>query len=392
MPEKQTFMPITRRSFVTTAGLSGASLLALRRQSFAALQAPGSPLALPPPRLLLHNNENPLGPGQAALDAVRVQLKEGGLAGRYPFDVAAATTRSIAERFGAKPENVALGCGSTQVLRSSVEVFTSNTQGLVSAIPTYEECMDDAELIGRPVRAIPLNPQMKIDLDAMAEASKGAGLVFVNNPNNPTATVWSGDAIEAFIDKVLKASPDTTILLDEAYHDYVTDPSHRTQVPLALRNPRVLVARTFSKAHGMAGMRTGYVLGMPEPIKRLNAWEGGGYLNIPGLIAASVSIKDQARLDAEKARNTEARQFTIDWFKARGCDSTDSQCNFIFVNVKQAVRTFREACRREGVLVARDFPPYEKTHCRISIGTLDEMKQAVMVFEKALAAAPAKAA
>ncbi len=385
-------MPFTRRSFVTTAGLSGASLLALRREAFAALPAPDSPMALPPPRLLLHNNENPLGPGQAVLDALRVQLKDGVPAGRYPFALAGETTKAIADRFGAKPENVALGCGSTQVLRSAVEVFTSSTKGLVSAIPTYEECMGDAELLGRPVRAIPLDSQMKIDLDAMAEASKGAGLVFVNNPNNPTATVWSGDAIGAFIEKVLKASPDTTILLDEAYHDYVTDPSHRTQVPLALKNPRVLVARTFSKAHGMAGMRTGYVLGMPETVAKLNAWEGSGYLNIPGLIAAAVSIKDQARLDAEKARNTEARQFTIDWFKARGCEPTDSQCNFLFVNINQPVRGFREACRKEGVLVARDFPPYENSHCRISIGTLEEMKQATEVFARALAAAPAKAA
>ena len=385
-------MPYTRRSFVTTAGLSGASLLALRRESFAAFQAPASPMALPPARLLLHNNENPLGPGQAVLDALRSQLKDGGPAGRYSFDLAIETTKAIADRFGAKPENVALGCGSTQVLRSAVEVFTSSKKALVSAIPTYEECMNDAELLGRPIRAIPLNAQMKIDLDAMAEASKGAGLVFVNNPNNPTATVWSADAIAAFIDKVLKASPDTTILLDEAYHDYVTDPTHRTQVPLALKNPRVLVARTFSKAHGMAGMRTGYVLGMPETIKMLNAWEGSGYLNTAGLIAAAVSIKDQARLDAEKARNTEARQYTVDWFKARGCDSTDSQGNFIFVDLKQPVRGFREACRKEGVLVARDFPPYEKSHCRISIGTLEQMKQATEVFARALAAAAAKAA
>ena len=385
-------MPFTRRSFVRTVGLSGASLLALRREGLAAFQAPAAPAALPPPRLLLHNNENPLGPGQAVLDALRRELKDGGPAGRYPFQSAETAVKAIAERFGANPENIALGCGSTQVLRSAVEVFTSTSKALVSAHPTYEECADDAALIGHPVRNIPLDAQMRIDLNAMADASKGAGLVFVNNPNNPTATLWGGDAIAAFIDKVLKGSPDTTILLDEAYHDYVTDPSHRTQIPLALKNPRVLVARTFSKAHGMAGMRTGYVIGMPDTIKKLNAWEGGGYLNVPGLIAAAVSIKDQARLDAEKARNTEARQFTIDWFKARGCESTDSQCNFIFVNLKQPVRGFREACRKEGVLVARDFPPYEKTHCRISIGTLEEMKQAIVVFEKALAAAPVKAA
>jgi histidinol-phosphate aminotransferase len=326
------------------------------------------------------------------LDAVRAGLKDGGPAGRYPFKASDAAVKAIADKFGAKPENVVLGCGSTQVLRSAVEVFTSTSKALVSAIPTYEECMDDAERIGHPVKAIPLDDKMRIDLNAMAEASKGAGLVFVNNPNNPTATVWPADAINAFIDRVLKSSPDTTILLDEAYHDYVTDPGHKTQIPLALKNPRVIVARTFSKAHGMAGMRTGYVIAHPDTAKKLASWEGGGYLNVPGLLAATASIQDQARLDAEKARNTEARQFTIDWFKQRGLDSTDSQCNFIFVNIKQPTKGFREACRKEGLLVARDFPPYEKSHCRISIGTIDEMKQAVQIFERALQAATAKAA
>jgi histidinol-phosphate aminotransferase len=386
----------TRRSFVSSIGLSGASLLLARRDALALQQrrapgpaAPAQPL--PPPRLLLHNNENPEGPGQAVLDAVRAALKQGEPAGRYPMKRADDLTKAIAEKYGVKPENVALGCGSTQILTSAVQVFTSTSKPLVSGIPSYEECAGYAERIGTPVRAIPLDAQMKLDLNAMVEASKGAGLVFVNNPNNPTGTLWSGDAIAAFIDKVLKLEPNATVLLDEAYHDYVTDPSHRTQVALAIKNPRVIVARTFSKAHGMAGMRIGYALGHPDTIKKVMSWEGGGFLNVPGIIAAVTSIKDQARLDAEKARNTEARKYTIDWFAARGYDSTDSQCNFIFVNVKRPAREFRDACRKEGVLVARDFPPYEKSHVRISIGSLAEMKEATEVFARALAA-PAKAA
>lgn len=393
MSQKEAFMSFTRRAFVKTAGLSGAALLATRQKALAGLYTqPAAGAPLPPPRLLLHNNENPLGPGQLALDAVKSALKQGEPAGRYPGRNAEALAKAIAEKYGVKPENVVLGCGSTQVLTSAVQVFTSTTKPLVSGIPSYEECMDYAERIGTPVLAIPLDPQMRLDLNAMADVSKGAGLVFVNNPNNPSATLWSGDAIAAFIDKVLKLSPETTILLDEAYHDYVTDPSHRTQIPLALKNPRVLVARTFSKAHGMAGMRTGYAIGHADTVKKVASWEGDSFLNVPGLIAGAVSIKDQARLDSERTRNTEARKYTIDWFKERGCESTDSQCNFIFVNVKRPCREFREACRKEGVLVARDFPPYEKTHVRISIGTLEQMREATEVFQKALTAAPAKAA
>jgi histidinol-phosphate aminotransferase len=218
----------------------------------------------------------------------------------------------------------------------------------------------------------------------MAVAAKGAGVVFLNNPNNPTATLHSADAVGAFIDRVLQASPDTTILIDEAYHDYVTDKSHKTQVPLAIKNPRVIVARTFSKAHGMAGMRLGYGIGHPETIAKIWSWENANALNLPGMIAGMASIRDQPRLDAERDRNTVARQFTIDWFAKAGFPSTDSQANFIFVDIKRPVKEFRDACRAQGVLVARDFPPFEKSHCRISIGTLDQMKQAVAVFGQVL--------
>jgi histidinol-phosphate aminotransferase len=178
-------------------------------------------------------------------------------------------------------------------------------------------------------------------------------------------------------------APDALVLIDEAYHDYVTDPSHRTQAARAVKDPRVVVARTFSKAHGMAGMRVGYAIGHPETIKRLN-WEGPNALNVAGIVAATASIKDQARLQRESARNTEARKFTIDWFSKAGFASTDSQTNFVFVDIKRPAKAFRDACREQGVLVARDFPPLEKSHVRVSIGTLDEMKQATAVFGKVL--------
>ncbi len=372
----------TRRGFVKTLGLGGAFVLGARGGMGAELlqvqpSVPGKPL-------LLHNNENPLGPGAAVLDALRAALGEGGPAGRYAFRRVGELHEAIALKFGVKPENVVSGCGSTQILRAAVQRFTSPTQALVAGQLTYEECAGYADLIGTPVRAIPLDKDLKLDLGAMAEAAKGAGLVFLNNPNNPTAHLHGGDAVSAWIDQIRTSSPDTTILIDEAYHDYVTDPSHRTQVGAAVKDPKVIVARTFSKAHGMAGMRVGYALGHPDTIRQLESWEGSNALNIMGILAATASIRDQARLDAESARNTAARKYSSDWFAKAGFASTDSQTNFLFVDIKRPVREFREACRAQGVLVARDFPPFEKSHVRISIGTLDEMKRATDVFGKVL--------
>ena len=372
-------MSYTRRAFVKAAGLGGAGVLAARRQAWAAL--PGT---VPPPRpLLLHNNENPLGPGPAVLDAVRTALGTGGRAGRYCFDEVAVLQRAIAERFAVTPENVVIGCGSTQILRNAVQVFTSPARPLVAGQMTYEECPSYAEMIGTPVRGIPLTPTLQLDLEATAASAKGAGMVFLNNPNNPTATILSGNAVDGFIERVLAADRECVVLIDEAYHDYVTDPSHRSQAARAVKDPRVIVARTFSKAHGMAGMRVGYGLAHPDTAKRL-AWEGSMPLNIAGLLAATASIQDQVRLDREQARNTEARRFTIDWFARAGFRSTDSQANFVFVDIGRPAKAFREACKEQGVLVARDFPPLEASHVRVSVGTLAEMKSAVEVFGKVL--------
>jgi histidinol-phosphate aminotransferase len=378
-PREEAAVSCTRRAFVTAVGLGGAGLLAARRQAWAALTG-----SAPPPRpLLLHNNENPVGPDPAVLEAVRSALGSGGRAGRYCFEDVGPLHQAIAERFGVTPENVVTGCGSTQILRAAVQVFTSPARPLVAGQMTYEECASYADLIGTPLRAVALDRALQLDLEAMAAAAKGAGMVFLNNPNNPTGTVLSGDAVGAFIERVHSVAPECVVLIDEAYHDYVTDPSHRTQAPRAVKDPRVVVARTFSKAHGMAGLRVGYALGHPDTVKAL-AWEGRNALNIAGLVAATASIGDQAHLDREKARNTEARRFTIDWFARARFKSADSQTNFVFVDVGRPAKEFRDACKEQGVLVARDFPPLERSHVRISVGTLEEMKRAVAVFANVL--------
>jgi len=382
MPRKEADMSFTRRAFVKTVGVGSAAFMAARRSAWAELLQAPAPARAPRP-LLLHNNENPLGPGEAVLEAVRSALGQGGPAGRYPWDDVTQLHQAIADRFGVSPENVVTGCGSTQILREAVQIFTSPVKPLVAGQLTYEECAGYADLVGTPVRAIPLDRSLKLDLEAMADAARGAGVAFVNNPNNPTATLLSGDAMDAFIERVHTAAPDAVVLIDEAYHDYVTDPSHRTQIPRAVKDPRLVVARTFSKAHGMAGMRVGYAIGHPDTIKRL-AWEGPNALNVAGIVAATASIKDEARLRRESARNMEARKFTLDWFSRAGFGGTDSQTNFIFVDIKRPAKGFRDACREQGVLVSRDFPPLEKSYMRISIGTLDEMKRAVDVFGNVL--------
>jgi histidinol-phosphate aminotransferase len=175
------------------------------------------------------------------------------------------------------------------------------------------------------------------------------------------------------------------ILIDEAYHDYVTDPSYRTAVPLAMSTPNVIVARTFSKAYGMAGMRIGYAVGMADSVKKLAMLKMPYNVSVFGIAAAIASLNDPQHIADESARNTQVRAFTVGALKQMGAKPADSQGNFLFADIGMPAKDFRDACAKQGVMVGRDFPPFEKTHCRISFGTMPEMQKATAVFEQILA-------
>lgn len=386
-PRKETTMQgypneVSRRSFMKTTGigLSAAAIMAYEGpRSIARAWAMELPQDQRP--MLLHNNENPLGPGDRVLRAMNEALVDG-RGGRYPGD--GGLTDAIADAEGIPRDNLMVGNGSTQLLRTCTQVFTSPDKPLVTGAPSYEECTQYANNVGHAVEEIPLDADMMLDLDAMADAARGAGMVFLNNPNNPTGTLWGADAVDSFIERVRSESPETMVVVDEAYHDYVTDPGHRTQIPRAAEDTHVIVARTFSKAHGMAGMRIGWVVGHPDALSTMRDWHLGLTLNIPALLGAAQSIADKQRIAEEVDRNTAARQFTIDWFAEHGMEATDSQTNFIFARTGMNAQEFRTACAERNISVGRNFPPYEAEWARISISTMVDMQAATRVFGEVL--------
>ncbi len=372
-------MILSRRNFVK-GGTTAATIMAFDGpRSIARNMSMVLPVRERP--LLLHNNENPMGPGDAVIRAMN-EAMDSGLASLYGLP-RRETAEAIATTQNIPTDRVMVGNGSTQLLRSATHVFTSPTRALVTAAPSYEEAPGYANLIGSKVVSVPLDGDMMIDLDAMVAASKGAGMVFLCNPNNPTGTLHGADAVSAFIDRILTES-DAMIMVDEAYHDYVTDPNYRSQISRAIVEERVIIARTFSKAHGMAGMRIGWIAAHPEAIAKMRGWHYGGTLNAPSLLGAKFSIEDPERIAGERERNTEARQFTIDWFKSKGLDATDSQTNFIFAKTSIPASTFRARCAEHSIRVGRDFPPYEDQWARISISTIDDMRRAVEIFGKVI--------
>jgi len=383
-------MSVSRRGFLTGRVLpwSGALIAARGMEADQADAAQDRSTRSQVPagitEIKISSNENPLGPGKAVLDAILGKFPE---ANRYPFNSTpndGALTAAIAAKFKVKAENIVLGGGSQELLKNAVRAFTAPTRGLVTGAPSFENCPGVAKKLGHPIAEVKVDSAFRLDLEQMISAAKNAGLIFFNNPNNPTATVHGATTVIDFVTRIRQQSPETVILIDEAYHDYVADPSYQSAVPLALETTNVFVTRTFSKAYGMAGMRVGYAIGRVETLKPLETLKMPYNISVFGIAAAIAALNDPKHIDAERARNTKVRAFTVKALDELGCKTAASQGNFVFVDVGRPAKEFREACAKQGIVIGRDFPPFEKTHVRVSIGTQDEMQKAVAVFRAVL--------
>jgi histidinol-phosphate aminotransferase len=335
---------------------------------------------IPAGMIRLGSNESPYGPGPHVVAAVERALRDDG--NRYTRLPMLLTGR-LASMLGVSSASVLLSAGSGDLLRASVLAFVSAEKPLVAAIPTFEAPVRTAESLRLPLRLVPLTATLSNDLDRMAEQGKGAGLVYICNPDNPTGTFHAKAAIVALIAKLASTSPDTMVLIDEAYYDCVDDPSYGTVAALAIERRNLVVVRTFSKIHGLAGMRVGYAVAHPETIDRLRPCAGTGVVACASAAAAMASIEDTAYFQRQQALNLEARARLTKALTGIGYPPVPSQANFVMVDVRRDVRDFGSACRARGVLVGRPFPPLA-TQARISFGTPDEMTRAIEVFSEVL--------
>ena len=389
-------MSLTRRRFFRNLGLGGAGVLSApfiigRGHEAMAFEGAG----LQPPDdggfIRISSNENARGPGRKTMDALRNAITP--RVGRgYPPDYTADLVGTIADVYGVSHDNVIVATGSGAILEGATRAFCSPDKPLVTAAPTYGTPDQAARRINAPVKMIHVDRSLGLDLDAMAKAADGAGMIFFCNPNNPTGTVHNASEVEQFVRRVKQSSPQTKILIDEAYIDYVHDPGVKSAVALARELPGVFVTRSFSKAHGMAGLRLGYAVGQPDTLKEISRTWSLGSINTLTAAAGVASLRDAKHIEEERAENARVRDFTLSAFKSLGFEAPDSHTNCIFVDLKRPASQFREACAAQKVSVGRDFPPFEKTHSRITLGSMDEMKQAVQVFKRVLTAGSTSAA
>jgi histidinol-phosphate aminotransferase len=194
-------------------------------------------------------------------------------------------------------------------------------------------------------------------------------LVFVCNPNNPTGTLVAGDRLRRFCEEVSRRA---VVFVDEAYYELVEDAHRDSMVDLVRAGHNVIVARTFSKIYGMAGLRIGYGIARPDIIARLRPYSMG-FPNILGLRAAMASLEDEAFLTMSRQKMAEARAFTYDLLDDLGRDYVSSQASFVFFHTGRPIKSFQAAMAERGVLVGRPFPPF-MDWCRVSMSTMDDMQ------------------
>ncbi len=357
---------ITRRTIFKTAGTA----LALNHVTVSSAFAQSSSIQSPPISgfLRLSANENPYGPSESAKQAMMAVMSEGW---KYATSEIPQLQKLIAEREGLAPENVMITEGSAEVLRTTALVFGSNGKEMVAARPTFEQAPDYVEKTGGVVVWVDLDKEMKHDLSAMqARVGAKTGLVYVCNPNNPTATMLNAKDLRSFIGVVSERAP---ILIDEAYIDLVDDPAGSSVVDQVKAGKNVIISRTFSKIHGMAGLRLGFALARPDIIKRLNDVR----MSMPnkmGLVAGLASYQDTEFMATSKKLVRQCMTMTTKALDELGLRYTKSQANFLMFDTGKPVREFSSAMRQQGIAVGRPFAPYDNW-CRVSMGRVEQMPQ-----------------
>ena len=371
-------MPFTRRSFVRNIAAGAAATAALPVVADLAFSelVPASRASEPGGPIILSRNENAYGPSQKVIASMQDSLQ---FANRYPDPAVSDLHARIAQSHSIKPEQLVLGCGSGEILSICASAFLAPGKKLITALPTFESIGRCAKTLGAEVAEIPLTKTFSHDLAAvLAQAGTSTGLVYICNPNNPTASLTPRKDLEAFLRKLPSS---TTVLIDEAYHHFVASTAdYASFIDHPIDDDRVIVCRTFSKVFGLAGIRVGYAVGAPEKIKVLAARRLPEGLNAVGARAALVAYDDLDYVRLSIKRNADDRQEFFNQANARMVRGIDSHANFAMLKSGRMAVDVIEHFRKNNVAIARLFPSMN-TYVRVSFGTPDQMKEFWRVWD-----------
>ena len=370
-----TNLTLSRRSFSKLISV-GAAYAALESLPIANVFA-ANPSATIDGVVRLSSNENPYGPSAAALKAMTDGFS---LAWRYPDEYADALADELARLHNVPVEQILPGNGSGEILKLCAAAFTSRDKKLVMANPTFEAIARHASAANSDVATIELTSDYRHDLPRMLTAANGAGLVYICNPNNPTASITPKQELFDFLAKV---SPSTIVLVDEAYHHYVESKDYESLVPLVKDHPNLVVARTFSKIYGMAGLRCGYCVTQRANISSMRRHQTWDSVNIMAAVAALASLKDPNHVERGRKLNDDVRKSVYAELDKAGYRYIPSHANFMMIDVRREVRPIITALRTRGVEVGRLFPALPN-FLRVTIGTSPQMKSFLTAFREVM--------
>ncbi len=367
---------ISRRKFAQLLGAGAAAAVVRPRLSFAKpTQSTATSLTAGGNIVRLSSNENPYGPCPKALQAITDSF---GLACRYPDENNNVLIDKLATLNNVDRSQILLGDGSGEILKLCAEIFTGPQNGkLVAADPTFEAILKHASANGAEVAKVPLTNTFAHDPPKMLAAAKG-GLIYVCNPNNPTASITLKDELRDFITKTPR---ETMILVDEAYFHFADSPDYETVIPLVKEHPNLIVSRTFSKIYGMAGLRCGYCVAQKETIERMRRNQMWDSVNCMALAAATASLDDPDHVPNGQRLNKEAKQFTTSELEKMGYKSIPSQANFIMFDCKRPIVPLIKAMKEQNIHVGRLFPALPN-HMRLTIGKKAEMEAFLAAFRQ----------
>jgi histidinol-phosphate aminotransferase len=325
----------------------------------------------------LSSNENPYGPSERMMEAMNSAWKYSNRYGYPDGDI----QEKIAEHHGVEPENILLGAGSGETLRVVAHTYLGHNDKVIGVRPTYLSVFSVASGIDADAIMLPLLDDYSQDIPAMIDATirnyRDVGLFYLCNPNNPTGMVVPADDIRQVLDAIPEDIP---VLIDEAYHHFVEDPSYETAVPYVNEGRKVIVARTFSKIYGMAGLRLGYGIAPADMIREMRV-NSTGSVNALVKWGGVAALEDTESEQWVRETTLRLRKQTVAELEGMGYNVIPSETNFFMVNTGRPAAEVRAAFRERGVLVGRDFPPM-LDHLRVSVGSEEEMARFMTAWKE----------
>jgi len=360
-------MTTSRREFLRfSAGIASVAL-PWSSKVVTLKKGPSSLVAEENARILLYSNENAYGPSPKVTEVIRSAI---GGSNRYPR----LRYRELKERIAAyhkiAADRVLLGCGSTEILRMAACAFLGQGKQLIHASPTFEAIEHYARTVDSQVVEVPLTASFAHDLERMlATVTPSTTLVYICNPNNPTASLTPRKDLEAFIAKV-----PTVVIVDEAYHHYAeSSATYASFIDHPVHDDKVIVARTFSKVYGLAGLRLGYAVGSPALLERMKKFGTEDNINAIATLAAFAALDDFGEVSNFIEHNTNDRQEFFNQAMTRGLQPIDSHTNFVMMNTFHEADEIIEQFRKHNIVIGRHFPPMN-TYIRVSLGLPEEMQ------------------